>query len=270
MLYLTVMLLWKLEGGSCPHHRKASSCVCSVGTGSVCRDWVTPVCCVRCFWFVPKILQEWCGLFIQTKTFNICVYAEEKIKLDAPEKAGKSARNILGKMVENHLLSGMLWFIDWNLIFNCTGLFLPKKYAYWLFGNLKRKDPSCGIWERSLQFVCSSRWMCSSYHYFVYYNKGEVYFYCKCLFVNFLNFTLGGMFCSFTLFCCGFYLNWNFKVSLSLLSGVKKLTTLKCLKYFTQGLLAAYHSLVSQFLVSKMWLFVFIDALKCFNFFELF
>lgn len=94
--------------------------------------------------------------------------------------------------------------------------------------------------------------MCSSCHYFVCYNKGEIYFYCKCLFVNFLNFTLGGMFFSVTLFCCGFYLNWNFKVSLSLLSGIKKLTTLKCLKYFTQGLLAAYHSLASQFLVFKM------------------
>lgn len=41
-------------------------------------------------------------------------------------------------------------------------------------------------------------------------------------------------------------------MALSLLLGVKKLTTLKCLKYFTQGFLAAYHSLVSQFLIFKM------------------
>lgn len=32
----------------------------------------------------------------------------------------------------------MLWFINWNLIFNCTGLLPPYKCAYWLFGNLKR------------------------------------------------------------------------------------------------------------------------------------
>lgn len=70
--------------------------------------------------------------------FNICIHGEEKIKLNAPEKAGKLTRNIPGKMVENQLLSGIFWFIDWNLIFNHTGLFLPKKYAYWLFGNLKR------------------------------------------------------------------------------------------------------------------------------------
>lgn len=93
--------------------------------------------------------------------------------------------------------------------------------------------------------------MCFSCHYFVYYNKGEIYFYCKCLFVNFLSFTFGGMFCSVTLSCCGFYLNWNSKVALSL-SGVKKLTTLKCLKYFTQGFLAACHVLLSQFLDFKM------------------
>lgn len=41
-------------------------------------------------------------------------------------------------MTENELLSGVLWFINWNLIFNCTGLFLPNKHAHWLFDNLKR------------------------------------------------------------------------------------------------------------------------------------
>lgn len=51
----------------------------------------------------------------------------------------------------------------------------------------------------------------------------------------------------------------------------KKLTTLKCLKYFTQGLLASYHILVSQFIVFLKCdfftsLILMFNALKCFIF----
>lgn len=42
------------------------------------------------------------------------------------KKARKLTRNIPGKMIQNQLLSGLPWFINWNPIFTCTGLFLPN------------------------------------------------------------------------------------------------------------------------------------------------
>lgn len=61
MLYLIVMLLWRLGGEKLsPSKNKSLFTVCDLQEQARCaRDWVTPLCCVSGFCFVPKmILQE--------------------------------------------------------------------------------------------------------------------------------------------------------------------------------------------------------------------
>jgi len=59
----------------------------------------------------------------------LCVCRGENETECSRKRARKLARNIPGRMIENQLLFGMLWFRNWNPIFNCTGLFLPNKHV---------------------------------------------------------------------------------------------------------------------------------------------
>lgn len=53
-------------------------------------------------------------------------------------------------MIQNQLLSGVLWFINWNPIFNCTGLFLPNKHALLAIWQPEKKGPFIVLFERDL------------------------------------------------------------------------------------------------------------------------
>lgn len=75
------------------------------------------------------------------------VCGEERMKLNASKSRRKLTRNIPGRMIGNQLLPGMLWLINWNPIFNCTGLFLPNERALLAICILTRNDPCCCIGE---------------------------------------------------------------------------------------------------------------------------
>lgn len=129
---------------------------------------------------------------LYSETFSFVCMEKKKWHWMLQNSRRKLTRNIPGKMIRNQLLPGTLWFINWNLIFNCTGLFLPTNTAYWLFASWRERTPVV-VLERSLQYVCSV----SAAFLWTITNENFIFI----LSVYLLNFTVGGIFWSVTFFC---------------------------------------------------------------------
>lgn len=142
MLCLIVTLLWRLEEEKLsPSQKSLLLCV-------VCRNrlggetgWHHYV-----MWVAFVLYQRWyyknhaASLFKQ-KHLILCVWRGENETECSRKRVRKLTRTIPGKMILSQLLSGMVWFINWNPIFNCTGLFLPNKHALLAVWRPEKKGP---------------------------------------------------------------------------------------------------------------------------------
>lgn len=166
----------------------------------------------------------------------------------------------------------MFWFINWNAVFNCSGLFLPNKHSLLAIWQPEKKGPLV-LYLTEMLAVCMLRQlnMLCFCHFFVYYNKRRMLFFILrvYLFIYWIYSWSNFLQCYFILLW--FLFKLEFWSSCVFIIWFLKLTTLKCLKYFTQGLLASCRILMSQFiaflecdfLISLILMF---NALKCFIF----
>lgn len=150
--------------------------VCGLlGTGLVCERLGDTIMLCKLLLFCTKddITRMMRPLYSK-RHLILCVWRGENETECSRKRARKLTRSIPGKMIQNHLLSGMFWFINWNPIFNCTGLFLPNKHALLAIWQPEKKVPLFVVFERDLYGMYALAVQCALFlctHFFVYYKK---------------------------------------------------------------------------------------------------